>query len=80
MFRFVLINPPQLYLLAQLASFIVPPIGIAYIASYARSKSHEVEIIDAFGEGMNNFIDSDDIKLKGLSFEEIIKKIPLLIS
>ncbi len=76
MAKVVLINPPQLYLLAQFASFIVPPIGIAYVASYAQSKGHEVEIIDAFGEGMQKFTSRGDVNLKGLTFDEIIKRIP----
>lgn len=75
MAKLTLINPPQLYLLAQFASFIVPPIGIAYIASYAKSKGHDVEIIDAFGEGMDNFTTRGDVNLKGLTYEEIIKRI-----
>lgn len=76
MAKLVLINPPQLYLLSQFASFIVPPIGLAYVASYARAKGHEVEVIDAFAEGIKTFTVKGDILLKGLTKDEITARIP----
>jgi radical SAM superfamily enzyme YgiQ (UPF0313 family) len=75
MSKVVLINPPQLYLLTQFASFIVPPIGLAYLASFAKAKGHDVEIIDAFGSGLDQFTRQGDLNLRGLSFEEIIQQI-----
>ncbi len=76
MAKFVIINPPQLYLISQFASFIVPPLGVAYLAAHVRSRGHDVEVIDAFGEGMQQFTSRGDVNLKGLTLDEIVARIP----
>lgn len=76
MSKIVIINPPQLYTITQIASVSVPPIGAAYIASYLRSKGHEVQFIDAFGEAMEQFSKRGDFHLRGLTFDQILKRIP----
>jgi radical SAM superfamily enzyme YgiQ (UPF0313 family) len=63
-------------LITQFASFVVPPLGVAYLASHTRSKGHDVTVIDAFGEGMETYTKKGDVNLKGLTFDEIIGRIP----
>lgn len=51
------------------------PYGIAYLASYLRSKGEEIAVIDALSEGINN-IKKEKGKIKiGLSDKEIEKRI-----
>jgi radical SAM superfamily enzyme YgiQ (UPF0313 family) len=76
MAKIVMINPPQLYTLTQIASVSVPPIGAAYIASYLRHNGHDVYFIDAYGEAMDSFSKRKDFNLRGLNFAEIIDRIP----
>ena len=56
----------------------VPPIGMAYIAGYLKSKGHQVKVIDSIGEDLGNIFKMDklDLVVNGLSFEEIINRIP----
>lgn len=53
--KIILINPPykDIYKNVSGASGIIPPLGIAYIASYVRSFGYDVEIIDANAEGID---------------------------
>jgi radical SAM superfamily enzyme YgiQ (UPF0313 family) len=74
--KVVIVNPPQLYLITQFASFIVPPLGVGYLAAHARNRGHHVEVIDAFGERMDKFTRKGDINLKGLTLDEILDRIP----
>lgn len=76
MAKIVIINPPQLYTLTQIASVSVPPIGASYIASYLRHKGHNVQFIDAYGLAMDSFSKRGDFHLRGLTFQEIIDRIP----
>lgn len=56
----------------------VPPIGIAYIAGYLKNKNHSVTVIDSIGEALDNVFKLADVDLivNGLSFNEIISRIP----
>jgi len=75
MANIVMINPPQLYTITQIASVTVPPIGAAYIVSYLRSQGHTVKMVDAFGQGMEKFSQRGDFHLRGLTFPEIVDHI-----
>ncbi|MCP4133185.1 MAG: B12-binding domain-containing radical SAM protein [bacterium] len=73
----VLINPPQVFSKYQVAAGVVPPLGLAYLASYLIKSGHTVTIIDSLGEGHNILREwKDDLYLRGLHFADIIKKIP----
>tara|TARA_R110002072_G_scaffold288917_2_gene455638 strand:- start:18409 stop:20025 length:1617 start_codon:yes stop_codon:yes gene_type:complete len=56
----------------------VPPIGVAYIAGYLKSKNHQVKVIDSIGEDLSNVFKLNNIELvvNGLSFDQIISRIP----
>ena len=74
--KLTLINPPQIFSKYQVATGIVPPLGLAYLASYAIQEGIKVDLIDALGEApqtVNYF--QKDIFLRGLSFSDIIQRI-----
>lgn len=54
-----------------------PPLGVAFIAGALKTAGHRVTIIDAVGENPEQVISfKDDIVSNGLSFEEVIERIP----
>ena len=76
MANILLINPPQVYRLTQIACGIVPPIGALYIAAYLRKYGHNIRFIDALGSGMDIFTKKGQITLRGLTFQEIVGRTP----
>ena len=72
----LLINPPQMYRLTQIATGTVPPIGACYIAAFLRQHGHNVQFIDALGERMNAFSKRGEATVRGLTIDEIIDRIP----
>ena len=72
----ILINPPQLYSLTQETAGVVPPLGLGYLAAVLTAEGHEVKIIDAVGERYWKYHQWEEHSLRGLSFDEIIEKIP----
>lgn len=55
----------------------VPPLGLAYIAAVLRQEGHEVVLIDAIGEGIEqHFPHRGDYILHGLSTNQILNRIP----
>jgi len=72
----LLINPPQIFSKYQVATGIVPPLGLAYLASYAIKEGIDVEIIDALGESPDTITPfTDDIYLRGMTHDQIIDRI-----
>jgi radical SAM superfamily enzyme YgiQ (UPF0313 family) len=56
-----------------------PPMGLAYIAAAIRDAGYPYTVIDATGEAMDRvspYPDRDDFLVQGLSFGEIIARIP----
>lgn len=57
-----------------------PPIGLAYIAAALRSAGHDVSLIDAAGEAIDQCFDLDSpvgtLHRIGLSLDEIVRRIP----
>jgi anaerobic magnesium-protoporphyrin IX monomethyl ester cyclase len=72
-----LIRPPALL---KVFSFIMkpsPPLGLAFIAGALKQAGHHVTVIDAIAENPDQLIPfHKDIFLNGLTFEEILPKIP----
>ena len=54
----------------------MPPIGLAYIASALREAGHEVSVVDGPGSAPRNFFQFKDVRVRGLTKEDIIKRIP----
>ncbi|MBI3299553.1 MAG: B12-binding domain-containing radical SAM protein [Elusimicrobia bacterium] len=56
-----------------------PPIGLAYIAGALKQAGLSYKVIDAVGEGMDGittYATRQDMKMQGLSYEEIVARIP----
>src|SRR3989344_5498224 len=68
-----IINPP---LIEKPTVSLAVPMGVAYLAGYARAKGFNVQVIDAVGEGIfqKNAWTGNELYI-GLSFDEIISKI-----
>jgi anaerobic magnesium-protoporphyrin IX monomethyl ester cyclase len=73
-----LIEPPKFVSLTNFVSTIImPPIGLAYIAAAIREENHDVAIVDASGSAPRNYqIFKDEIRVRGLTQEQIIERIP----
>ena len=73
-----LIEPPKFVSLTNFVSTIImPPIGLAYIAAAIRKEGHEVVIVDGSGSAPRNYhIFKDEIRVRGLTQEQIIERIP----
>ena len=73
-----LIEPPKFVSLTNFLSTVsMPPIGLAYIAASIREGGHEVCIIDGPGSAPRNYyLLNDKIRVRGLTQEEIIGRIP----
>lgn len=77
--KIVVINPPLLSQYSDFFSSGIPyfPIGAAYVSATLHSVGHEVTVIDAFGEKSSQiYWHNDKAFIQGLTFDEIIEKIP----
>src|SRR3990167_4888322 len=75
--KICLVRPPSIINPVAYIGSLTPPIGLAYIAASLRKAGHAVLIVDAIGENpTNSVLISENLILRGLSFEEIIKRIP----
>ena len=50
-----LVRPPILCTQRAFNNEATPCIGFAYISAYLRSKGYDVSIVEAIGEGLNQF-------------------------
>ncbi len=56
-----------------------PPIGLAYLSGFLKSRNISVKTIDACGENMDQLIQHSEVKtalIQGLSNDEVIERIP----
>lgn len=75
--KVVLINPPQVFSKTQLAAGVIPPLGLMYLAASLKQAGHEPLIIDSIVEDVTNVYEvSEDVSCRGLSFKDIIARIP----
>jgi anaerobic magnesium-protoporphyrin IX monomethyl ester cyclase len=72
-----LIDPSKFISLTNPVSTIsIPSIGLAYIAASVREAGHKVSFIDSSGSAPRQYHDFKGIRLRGLTNQEIISKIP----
>jgi radical SAM superfamily enzyme YgiQ (UPF0313 family) len=74
-----LIQPPSLMSKSSYSTITQPPLGLAYLAASARSRGHEVHVLDAVGLAIDRFYDwgeQKDFLVQGLGIEQIVEKIP----
>ena len=72
-----LVRPPILTGKLAFMSVLTPPLGPAYVAAALRASGHHVSMVDAVGEDpvQVNPVNQDYI-LQGLSFDQIVRRIP----
>ena len=74
--KILFLNPPQVFSKTQVNANVTPPLGLMYLASFIREKGHEVGFIDATVEKTDQITGlKNDISIRGLTFNEIVKKI-----
>lgn len=76
--KWTLIRCPQTMAKFVSAASVVPPIGLAYVASSLLEGGHEVDFIDPTGEAIDRFVPIDDegiILRRGLSDAEILDRV-----
>ena len=72
-----LIEPSKFVSLTNFVSTIsMPPIGMAYIAAALREAGHEVTVVDGPGSAPRNFFQFKGVRVRGLTKEDIVKRIP----
>lgn len=75
-----LINPPGIKSFSGLQMHTPnPPLGLAYIAAAIKEAGYRYSVIDGTGEALNAvnpYPGRDDFLMQGLSFEEIVLRIP----
>jgi len=77
--KVVLVRPPVLMPAFNMADLVVPPIGPAYIAAALREAGHSVVLIDSVGLAIEQYNKHEhDTLLHGLTFDEIVERIPPL--
>lgn len=78
--KIVLINPPWIF--AHEREIVLSQnLGLGYLAAYLLKHGHQVEIIDALCEGIDNYqktkSDNQIFLQVGLTYQQIVEKIPL---
>ncbi|MBL8688767.1 MAG: cobalamin-dependent protein [Rhodospirillaceae bacterium] len=71
------VRPPSIINRVAYIGSLTPPIGVAYLAASARAAGLDVVVIDAIGEAPLQSTPIDEhLVLRGLAFEEIVRRIP----
>lgn len=73
MARLLLVRPPSVFSAASASAPVTMPLSIAYLAASLLEADHEVECVDALGEGIDRMGTSygPRVRYRGLSVEEI---------
>lgn len=77
--KIVFVQPPALMGLDNYMTITQPPLGLAYLASYARQHGHEPVVVDAVGsavETLRPWPPRENRLIQGLDFEEIVARVP----
>jgi radical SAM superfamily enzyme YgiQ (UPF0313 family) len=77
--KITFIQPPALMAVDSYSAITQPPLGIAYLAAYARKKGHQVAVVDGVGAAVTRLQPwprREKRLLQGLSFAEIIARVP----
>ena len=53
----------------------IPPLGVAYIAAAIEGAGHDLQVVDAVGEGLTTYTEFGSVYLRGLPFESIVERI-----
>lgn len=77
MSRILLIRPPAVFSKSSYSAPVTMPLSIAYLAASLVESGHEVDIIDALGEGLDNIQTSysPQVQYRGLPTEMLVARI-----
>ncbi len=71
-----IINAFHAYHESIIATSSVPPIGVCYLAAVLEQEGHRVEVIDGFGEALEQTYTHGVFGLRGLRPVEIVERLP----
>src|SRR5207302_1932027 len=77
--KLTLVQPPSMMAVDSYSTITQPPLGIAYLAAYARRLGHEVHVVDGVGAAVKSvrpWLQRKKRLIQGLSFEQLIECIP----
>lgn len=77
--KIALIQPPALQCQDSYSSLTQPPLGLAYLAAYARGLGHEVVIVDAVGEAIEQshvWPGAPGLLIQGLDLDAVASRVP----
>jgi len=77
--KIVFVQPPALMGIDNYTTITQPPLGIAYLAAYARQHGHEPSIVDAIGGALRTlrvWPRRENRLMQGLDFDEIVARVP----
>ncbi|MBI4678978.1 MAG: B12-binding domain-containing radical SAM protein [Elusimicrobia bacterium] len=77
--KVTLIQPPALQVQDGYSSLTQPPLGIAYLAAYAKRLGHEVTVVDGVGPALSRtqpWPAGEGILLQGLPLDEVASRVP----
>ncbi|MFH0954245.1 MAG: radical SAM protein [Verrucomicrobiota bacterium] len=75
----ILIQPPALQSQDSYSSFTQPPLGIAYLAAYAKSLGFDVSVLDAVGPAFQRtcpWPGAPGLLLQGMPLDEVVSRLP----
>lgn len=74
--RVTLIRPPMVLSRMAHTTPTCPPIGLAYLAGSLRAAGHQVDVVDAVGEGLDAFVPlGSRFLVHGLSRAEVVRRV-----
>ena len=77
--KITFVQPPGLMAVDNYSTITQPPLGIAYLAAYARQHGHEVHVVDAVGAAVTRihpWPKRAKRLVQGLSFDVILARVP----
>jgi anaerobic magnesium-protoporphyrin IX monomethyl ester cyclase len=77
--KLTLIQPPGLVAVGNYSTMTQPPLGLAYLAAYARRSGHEVSVVDAVGAApglLRPWPGHPKRMLQGLDIPEVLARVP----
>lgn len=77
--QILLVRPPTVIAKSELRPGASPPLGLAYVAASLIADGHDVSVIDAVGEALDQYSDVEGVpgtRRHGLDNESIVERIP----
>lgn len=78
--KIALIQPPSLQCQDSYSSLTQPPLGLAYLAAFAKRLGHEVVVVDAVGEAIDEshpWPGATGLLIQGLNLDQVARRVPI---